>query len=163
MWQVSSRLCNDKHICWKHSVYHNMTLRLSLTLCSNCHLHSWTVFTRKIVNSEPKLTKIIQMHWCVWDKTSSLLWVSLLRKALPVIIAPIRRKTQRKMFPASVPKWSMIFPWQMVNIIPNTCAEHRESKQVFACTYTHTHTQTSSQLQDKKAEQMGSPSSLSSL
>lgn len=56
-----------------------------------------------------------------------MLWLSTqisftVLKLLPVIIVPIRIKTQRKMFPASVPKWSRIFPWQMVNIIPNTCA-----------------------------------------
>lgn len=41
--------------------------------------------------------------------------------ALPVITVPMRRKTQRKMFPASVLNLSMIFPWQMVKMIPNTC------------------------------------------
>lgn len=42
------------------------------------------------------------------------------RKVIPVIIVPVSRKTQRKMFPANVPNLSMIFPWQMVNMMPNT-------------------------------------------
>lgn len=40
-------------------------------------------------------------------------------QTLPVIMVPMRRKTHKKMFPANVPKWSMIFPWPMVNMIPN--------------------------------------------
>lgn len=37
-------------------------------------------------------------------------------------MVPMTRKTQRKMLLASVPNLSMIFPWAMVKMIPNTCA-----------------------------------------
>lgn len=41
----------------------------------------------------------------------------------PVIIVPISRKIHRKMFPANVPQASIIFPWQMVKMIPKTWKE----------------------------------------
>lgn len=43
----------------------------------------------------------------------------------PVMMVPMTRKTQRKMFPASVPNRSMIFPWAMVKMMPNTCSRRR--------------------------------------
>lgn len=48
------------------------------------------------------------------------------RKVLPVIIVPSKRKTLRKMFPGKVPKLSMIFPWLMVKMIPNTCLKKKK-------------------------------------
>lgn len=43
-------------------------------------------------------------------------------------MVPMTRKTQRKMLLASVPNLSMIFPWAMVKMIPNTCAARRETQ-----------------------------------
>lgn len=51
------------------------------------------------------------------------------RGGSPVITVPTRRKTQRNMFPASVPKLSMIFPWQMVKKIPKTCERGNGQEQ----------------------------------
>lgn len=43
-------------------------------------------------------------------------------------MVPMTRKTQRKMLLASVPNLSMIFPWAMVKMIPNTCAARRDTQ-----------------------------------
>lgn len=44
---------------------------------------------------------------------------------LPVSTEPSSRKMPRKRFPTTVPHLSIIFPWEMVKMIPNICNEKK--------------------------------------
>lgn len=44
---------------------------------------------------------------------------------LPVSTEPSSRKMARKRFPTTVPHLSIIFPWEMVKMIPNICNEKK--------------------------------------
>lgn len=117
-----------------------MTLTLPSTLCSNCHLHSWTVFTRKIVNSEPKLTKIIQMHCCEWDKTSSLLWVSCSEKPYLSLLCQLEERRRERCFQAACQsgRWSSLGRWWILFRTPVQNTEN-QSRCLHAHIRTHEH------------------------
>lgn len=52
---------------------------------------------------------------------------------LPVSTEPSNRKMPRKRFPMSVPHLSIIFPWQMVKMIPNICNDKTYALHFLSC------------------------------